>query len=78
VKDQLSDKEWNEKLPFAIKELFEEVVKLGGTISGEHGIGLVQIPYMEIAFKNGELELMKAIKKVFDPKNLLNPGKVLP
>jgi len=78
VKDQLSDEDWNTKLPFAIKELFEEVVRLGGTISGEHGIGLVQIPYMQIAFKNGELELMKAIKNVFDPKNLLNPGKVFP
>lgn len=78
VKDQLTDDEWNTKLPVAIVALFEEVVKLGGTISGEHGIGLVQKPYMSIAFKQGQIELMKAIKKVFDPKNLLNPGKVFP
>lgn len=78
VKDKLTDEEWNNKLPVAIVELFEEVVRLGGTISGEHGIGLVQKPYMEIAFRQGQLELMKAIKKVFDPKNLLNPGKVFP
>jgi len=78
VKDQLSDDEWNNKLPLAIVELFEEVVRLGGTISGEHGIGLVQKPYMKIAFQQGQLELMKAIKKVFDPKGLLNPGKVFP
>lgn len=78
IKDTLSDEDWNTKLPVAIVELFEEVVRLGGTISGEHGIGLVQIPYMSIAFKDGQLELMKAIKQVFDPKNLLNPGKVLP
>lgn len=78
VKDTLSDEAWNTQLPIAIRELFEEVVRLGGTISGEHGIGLVQKPYMEIAFQQGQLELMKAIKRVFDPKNLLNPGKVLP
>ncbi len=78
VKDTLSDEAWNTQLPIAIRELFEEVVRMGGTISGEHGIGLVQKPYMEIAFQQGQIDLMKAIKQVFDPKNLLNPGKVLP
>jgi len=56
--------------------LFGEVIKLGGTISGEHGIGLVQKPYMDIAFPEVSLNLMRQIKTVFDPKGILNPGKI--
>lgn len=78
LRGDLDDNTWNNELPKAIRELFEIVVSLGGTISGEHGIGLVQREYMDIAFSSVPLELMRAIKKVFDPKNLLNPGKVLP
>jgi glycolate oxidase len=63
-------------LTSAIRELFGEVVKLGGTISGEHGIGLVQKPYMDIAFPEVSLNLMRQIKTVFDPKGILNPGKI--
>ena len=72
----LSDEQWNTELPIAIRELFTEVIKLGGTISGEHGIGLVQKSYMDLAFPEVALELMRNIKKVFDPKGILNPGKV--
>lgn len=78
IRDQLSEDAWNNELPLAIRELFTEVVRLGGTISGEHGIGLVQTPYMDLAFSETGLDLMRSIKQVFDPKNLLNPGKVLP
>ena len=49
---------------------------LGGTISGEHGIGWVQKNYMDIPFSNVELDLMRGIKKVFDPKNIMNPSKI--
>jgi glycolate oxidase len=76
IKGELSDDQWENELPIAIRELFTEVVKLGGTISGEHGIGLVQKPYMDIAFPEITLNLMRDIKRVFDPKNLLNPGKI--
>jgi glycolate oxidase len=76
IKGDLSDEVWNSDLSIAIRELFGEVVKLGGTISGEHGIGWVQKEYMEIAFGQVELNLMKAIKKSFDPKGILNPGKL--
>lgn len=76
IKDDLSDEQWNEELPIAIRELFEEVVQLGGTLSGEHGIGLVQKPYMDIAFSKKSLDLMRSIKEVFDPKGILNPGKI--
>lgn len=78
IRDQLSEDAWNNQLPEAIRELFTEVVRLGGTISGEHGIGLVQTPYMDLAFSETGLDVMRSIKQVFDPKNLLNPGKVLP
>ena len=76
IKGELSDEKWNNELPIAIRELFTEVVKLGGTLSGEHGIGLVQQSYMDIAFPEVSLNLMREIKRVFDPKNILNPGKI--
>jgi glycolate oxidase len=59
-----------------IKEIFEMVVKMGGTLSGEHGIGTSKAPFMDIAFNNEELQLFKDIKKAFDPNNILNPGKM--
>ncbi|MCE3294456.1 MAG: FAD-binding oxidoreductase [Crocinitomicaceae bacterium] len=76
IKGDLTDEFWNEGLSVAIAEIFEGVVKLGGTISGEHGIGLVQRQYMPIAFPGVQLDLMRAIKRAFDPKGILNPGKI--
>jgi glycolate oxidase len=76
LREHLSEQFWKEELPKAIRELFTEVVKLGGTISGEHGIGLVQKGYMDIAFSKAQLQLMRDIKAVFDPKGILNPGKI--
>ena len=58
------------------EEIFELTVGLGGTLSGEHGIGLVQKRYMPIAFNDVQLNLMKSIKAVFDPKGIMNPGKI--
>ena len=60
----------------ALKALFQLVKKLGGTISGEHGIGLVQKEYMDIMFEDAQLEIMRGIKKTFDPNNILNSGKI--
>ncbi len=76
VKGDMSDDDWNLKLTEGISKLFKEVVRLGGTISGEHGIGLVQKPYMHIAFNDAQLTIMKQIKNVFDPNGILNPGKL--
>jgi glycolate oxidase len=76
IKGKLTDAEWETDLPIAIRALFTEVVALGGTLSGEHGIGLVQQPYMDIAFPEITLQLMRQIKDVFDPKGILNPGKI--
>lgn len=60
----------------ALQALFKLVKSLGGTISGEHGIGLIQKPYMDIVFDEAGLQLMRGIKKVFDPNNILNSGKI--
>jgi len=60
----------------AIKEIFQLVVDMGGTLSGEHGIGLSKAPFMDIAFNKQEEQLFKDIKKAFDPNNILNPGKM--
>ena len=76
IRGELSDAQLDQELPKAISEIFEEVVRFGGTISGEHGIGYVQRPYMPIAFPEVTLDLMRSIKKVFDPKGILNPGKI--
>ncbi len=76
IKGALSDQAWNIDLPNAIREIFELCKSLGGTISGEHGIGLVQKNYLPIVFSPYHLQLMKDIKKVFDPNYILNPGKI--
>jgi len=76
IKGDLSDEKWNTELTVAIRELFVEVVKMGGTLSGEHGIGLVQKQYMDIAFPEVTLALMRNIKTVFDPNGIMNPGKI--
>jgi glycolate oxidase len=76
IRGELSEEQWTQELPKAITEIFEEVVRLGGTLSGEHGIGYVQKPYMPIAFPEVTLQLMREIKRVFDPKGILNPGKI--
>lgn len=76
LKEQISDEDWNTKIVEGIGEIFKLTVSLGGTLSGEHGIGIAKRPYMPIAMKEMNLELMRGIKKVFDPKGLLNPGKI--
>ena len=76
VKGDMSDDDWNNKLPEGIKEIFRLCVSLGGTISGEHGIGLVQRPYIGIALNEVQLRLMRGIKDLFDPHGIMNPGKV--
>jgi len=78
IKDNMTDKAWNNQLPIGIREIFELCVELGGTISGEHGIGLVQKKYMNIPFSNTLLQLQKEIKILFDKNGILNPDKIFP
>lgn len=76
IKGDMTDEKWNKDLTKGIKEIFELCKSLRGTISGEHGIGYVQKEYLDIVFTKKQLQLMKEIKNVFDPKNILNPGKI--
>jgi len=76
LKGNMSEEDWQHKLKKGIAEIFELTVSLGGTLSGEHGIGLVQKEYMHLKFSEVHLNLMRHIKQVFDPHGILNPGKI--
>ena len=78
IKGDMSDELWNHSLTAGIREIFQLTKSLGGTISGEHGIGWVQKEFMDIVFSDVEMNLMKGIKQLFDPKGILNPGKIFP
>ncbi|WP_300567595.1 FAD-linked oxidase C-terminal domain-containing protein [Flavobacterium sp.] len=78
IKSDMTDENWRTEVPKGIREIFELTVSLKGTLSGEHGIGFVQKNYMDIAFSKVHLELMERIKYIFDPNNILNPGKIFP
>lgn len=78
IKGDMTEDNWQTQVPLGIREIFELTVSLKGTLSGEHGIGLVQKNYMDIAFSKTHLELMERIKFVFDHNNILNPGKIFP
>ena len=62
----------------AVKDLFGKVIEMGGTISGEHGIGITKAPYLEMEISSPALALMLRLKKAFDPRGILNPGKIFP
>lgn len=76
VKGNMSDEAWNNKLSDGIREIFVLVKSLGGTISGEHGIGYVQKDYLDVVFSSKTIELQKSLKSIFDPAQILNPGKL--
>lgn len=76
IKGQMSDDDWNNRLKDGIREIFELTVSLGGTLSGEHGIGLVQKDFMPLKYSAMHFELWRGIKHVFDKNGILNPGKI--
>lgn len=78
LKGDLSSEQWENGLDSAIREVFALVIELGGTLSGEHGIGWVQKEFMPMAFSDIELLRMWELKRVFDPQLIMNPGKVFP
>ena len=73
--DARNTEEWA-RVKLAKREMFELAVSMGGTISGEHGIGNTKSKYLDIEIKPGEMELMKGIKALFDPNGILNAGKI--
>lgn len=68
--------DWDKKLPALMKEIYEAGIAMGGTISGEHGIGFEKKPFIGLGLSEATLNLMRGIKLVFDPFNILNPGKI--
>ncbi|MFH1262714.1 MAG: FAD-linked oxidase C-terminal domain-containing protein [Pseudomonadota bacterium] len=69
---------WETLSKKALTAFFEKTIALGGTLSGEHGIGLLKKEYLPMALSQAQIDLMRRLKKAFDPKNILNPGKVIP
>lgn len=76
-KDELSEKKWKAKVEDGFNKLYEKAFSYGGLVSGEHGIGFAKKSYMKLLLGEEQITLMKGIKNVFDPKNILNPGKVI-
>jgi len=70
------NKEEMERVEKAVEEIFRITLNLGGTISGEHGIGITKAPFLKWEVGETGIEVMKRIKASFDPNNILNPGKI--
>jgi glycolate oxidase len=75
-KEHLSDKEWNSRIDKAQRDIYGETIKLGGKITAEHGIGLLRKSYLSMNLGSDQIEVLKRLKRTFDPKNVLNPGKI--
>ena len=78
LRDELSEEDWRKRLSAAFEDLYAKARALGGQVSGEHGIGVAKRPYLREALSPEIGALMRGIKAAFDPKNILNPGKVVP
>ncbi|GAA0078182.1 FAD-binding oxidoreductase [Clostridium sp. CTA-5] len=76
LKDDLNESVWKEKLELVMKDMYDRSKELKGQVSGEHGIGFAKKPYLEQSLSREIFPVMKGIKLAFDPKNILNPGKV--
>ena len=74
--DDLSDEEWEKRMKDTMEKIYQKAHELRGQVSGEHGIGFAKKPYLRESLPTENLELMNGIKRVFDPKNILNPHKV--
>jgi len=77
IMTDLSDSAEMERIDRAMEEMYEAALGFGGTLSGEHGIGIAKKRFLEMEFNRPALEIMRGIKKVFDPKNIMNPGSFL-
>ncbi len=75
-KGELTDEKWDGVIDHAQRDLYEQTIRLGGKITAEHGIGLLRKPYLSMNIDAHQIEIFKRLKRAFDPKNLLNPGKI--
>lgn len=78
LKHDMSDEEWGDRVPRFQQALYDLAISLGGTITGEHGVGAIRRHHLAKILSEAELALMRGIKDVFDPAGILNPGKILP
>ena len=78
LKDNLPDDRWEALVPAVAEETYRLTLSLGGTLTGEHGIGVTRRRYLPLALDAAQIELMRQIKAVFDPNHILNPGKIFP
>ncbi len=78
LRDDLPEEPWEESVPVITEEIYRLSLYLGGTITGEHGIGATRRRYLSLALDEAQTTLMRQIKDVFDPNHILNPGKILP
>jgi glycolate oxidase len=76
LKDQISDERWEALVPAVTEEIYRLALSLGGTITGEHGIGVTRRRYLSLALDPAQIDLMRQIRDVFDPNQILNPGKI--
>jgi glycolate oxidase len=77
VMTDLRDKEEMARVDKALEEMYEAAMAMGGTLSGEHGIGIAKNRFLDMEFNRSAIEIMRGIKQVFDPKGILNPGSFL-
>jgi glycolate oxidase len=75
-KDEMAEELWQQKLQLTFEKLYEKAAEMNGLVSGEHGIGYAKKEYLKESIGENQIKLMQQIKQVFDPKNILNPGKV--
>ena len=78
LKGSMQKKDWDLLVPVLKREIYSRAITLGGTITGEHGIGCIRKDYLAMALSPDAIELMKRIKRAFDPGDILNPGKIFP
>jgi glycolate oxidase len=78
LKDDIPDEHWQALVPALTEEIYHLALSLGGTITGEHGIGATRRGYLALAVGEAQIELMRGIKNTFDPNHILNPGKIFP
>ena len=78
LKDDLSDEAWAQVVPQATEATYRLALSLGGTLTGEHGIGAIRRQYLPLALEEAQIEVMRRIRAAFDPNGILNPGKIFP
>jgi glycolate oxidase len=78
LKDNVPDERWELLVPDVTEEIYRLTLSLGGTLTGEHGIGATRRKYLSLALDEEQVNIMRGIKDVFDPNHILNPGKIFP